>query len=222
MEEILHQELINLAQQILQSKNETSSISKLKENAKNLYETIIVLDYLLRNDQLSEVLFEQDFSENNSEQNTQNHTNATPEKPSENKEQNTKKEEFSENKTFISESKTFVSENKTPTFEELFAQTPTDVVFQKKEPTKTPVKTLNEVANTGQIQIGLNDKIAFVHHLFSANETEFLNAIQTLQHCSSRQQAIQYIEQEIKPRFQWKGKEAYQERFMQIIMKKFN
>lgn len=108
--------------------------------------------------------------------------------------------------------------------EDILSQVPSDPIFEEKSLSKdTPVKTLNDVINTQTFQIGLNDRIAFISHLFEGNEADFSEAVEALKKQPSADVALRFIQEKIKPVFNnWEGKEEYEERFVNIILRKFN
>lgn len=82
-------------------------------------------------------------------------------------------------------------------------------------------KSLNEQLKRG-IQIGLNNRLAFIKHLFDGNADDYNRVLSQLNTLQSRSGAEQFIRNMVKPDYnQWKGKEKYEERFMQIISNRF-
>lgn len=82
-------------------------------------------------------------------------------------------------------------------------------------------RSLNDKLNTG-IKIGLNDRIAFTNQLFQGSSETYNTVLSQLNSMSSFSEVEQFIENEIKPKFNnWNDKEAYEERFMAIIERKF-
>lgn len=85
-----------------------------------------------------------------------------------------------------------------------------------------PPKTINDLP-TNQIQLGLNDRLAFISHLFNGNDKHFSETITLLNSIDDIHYAVRYVQEEIKPAYnQWQGKESYEERFMLAILRKFN
>ncbi len=81
--------------------------------------------------------------------------------------------------------------------------------------------SLNEKPTTG-ISIGLNDKIAFVKHLFGNSDEDYSRVMNQLITFDSFEEAQNFIEDMIKPDYgDWEGKEDYEQRFIEIIEKKF-
>jgi hypothetical protein len=86
------------------------------------------------------------------------------------------------------------------------------------EPQK--VSTLEKQA-TG-IPIGLNDRIAFVKHLFGNSDEDYNRVLNQLITFDSFVEAQNFIEDMVKPDYgDWQGKEEYEQRFLEIIEKKF-
>ncbi|WP_281336968.1 hypothetical protein [Flavobacterium eburneipallidum] len=72
------------------------------------------------------------------------------------------------------------------------------------------------------INIGLNDRIAFVKHLFGNSNEDYARVLNQLITFDSFEEAQNFIEDMVKPDYNnWEGKEDYSERFIQIIEKKF-
>ena len=72
------------------------------------------------------------------------------------------------------------------------------------------------------IPIGLNDRIAFVKHLFGNSDEDYNRVMNQLITFDSFQEAQNFIEDMVKPDYgDWQGKEEYEQRFIEIIEKKF-
>lgn len=83
-------------------------------------------------------------------------------------------------------------------------------------------KSLNERLNTGGIKIGLNDKIAFIKHLFESKNEDYDRVLSQINTAASFNDASDFIQKMVKPDYNnWVGKEEFEERFMQIIESKF-
>ena len=90
--------------------------------------------------------------------------------------------------------------------------------LEKEEP-KTI--TLNDKLTKG-ITIGLNDRIAFVKHLFGGNNEDYNRVLNQLITFDNFQDTKNFIDEMVKPDYNnWDGKEDYEHRFMEIIEKKF-
>ena len=95
-------------------------------------------------------------------------------------------------------------------------------VFDKVSKTEDK-KSLNDSLKAGKINIGLNDKLAFIKQLFDGNEKEYERVISQLNTTSSIQDARQLIQNLVKPDYgNWSGKEDIEQRFMEIIESKFD
>jgi hypothetical protein len=75
---------------------------------------------------------------------------------------------------------------------------------------------------TTGISIGLNDRIAFVKHLFGNSDEDYNRVMNQLITYDSFEEAQNFIEDMVKPDYSdWQGKEEYEQRFIAIIEKKF-
>ncbi len=81
--------------------------------------------------------------------------------------------------------------------------------------------SLNEKLSKG-INIDLNDRIAFVKHLFGNSDEDYNRVLNQLITYDSFDEAQDFIEDMVKPDYNsWEGKEDYAQRFIEIIEKKF-
>lgn len=90
--------------------------------------------------------------------------------------------------------------------------------FEKEEPKSV---TLNDKL-VKEITIGLNDRIAFVKHLFGGNNEDYNRVVNQLITFDTFVETKSFIDEMVKPDYNnWEGKEDYEHRFMEIIEKKF-
>lgn len=81
---------------------------------------------------------------------------------------------------------------------------------------------LNDKISRG-LTIGLNDRVAFMKHLFDDNSEDYNRVLSQLITFDTLQEARNFLDNFVKPDYNdWKGKEEYAERFMEIIEKKFS
>ena len=131
-------------------------------------------------------------------------------------------------------------EPKQISFEDLLGQNYTEPIFDKPSNTVTSspkivkqevvkeaaievekIVSLNE-KSVGVINVGLNDRVAFVKNLFSDSTEDYNRVISQLNTFDTLQEAQEFIEDMVKPDYNnWTGKEEYEERFMEIVAKKF-
>ncbi len=89
-----------------------------------------------------------------------------------------------------------------------------------KDPSRP--KSLNDKLNNG-LSIGLNDRLAFIKHLFNGNSEEYHRVISQLTTMNSAEESTYFLENMVKPDYNnWNGKEIYADRFMGIVEKSFN
>jgi len=110
-------------------------------------------------------------------------------------------------------------ENKMPSLEDELQDTiAVDVVADLFE--NAPKKSLNDKLH-GDIQIGLNDRIAFVKNLFDGSQEDFNRVISQLNTFKTEKEAKKFINKMVKPDYNWSEKEEFEERFMNIVERKF-
>ena len=84
-------------------------------------------------------------------------------------------------------------------------------------------KSLNDRLKANTLNIGLNDKLAFIKHLFEGKAEDYERVLSQVNTSSSFIEASKLIKSIVKPDYNnWIGKEVYEERFMEIIESKFN
>lgn len=84
-------------------------------------------------------------------------------------------------------------------------------------------KSLNDKLKGKRLQIGLNDKLAFIKHLFEGKNEDYDRVISQINTANSLGEARKLILEMVKPDYNnWNGKEEYEERFIEIIEGKFN
>lgn len=84
-------------------------------------------------------------------------------------------------------------------------------------------KSLNDTLKVGGLNIGLNDKIAFIKHLFEGKSEDYDRVLSQLNTFVSHENALNFIQEVVKPDYNnWEGKDEFEARFMEIIEAKFN
>ena len=100
-----------------------------------------------------------------------------------------------------------------------------DLSFEPKEKVSTQKEIIKERLNdkfSKGLQIDLNDRLAFIKHLFDKRPKEYQRAISQISTFQSWNQAKVFILEMVKPDYDnWKGKELYEERFLKIIENNF-
>ncbi len=83
-----------------------------------------------------------------------------------------------------------------------------------------PKKSLNDKIRD-DIQIGLNDRIAFVKNLFDGSQEDFNRVVSQLNSFKTEKEAKKFINKMVKPDYNWADNEEIEERFMTIVERKF-
>ena len=82
--------------------------------------------------------------------------------------------------------------------------------------------TLNDRLSKG-ITIGLNDRVAFMKHLFANSSEDYNRVLSQLITFDTFDEAKSFIENMVRPDYNnWEGKDEYSNRFMEIVEKKFS
>lgn len=93
----------------------------------------------------------------------------------------------------------------------------------KKREAAQEKKSLNDKLKNGGLQIGLNDKLAFIKHLFEGKTEDYDRVVSQINTATTLEEANQFIGELVKPDYNnWEGKEDYEARFIEIIEGKFN
>lgn len=94
-------------------------------------------------------------------------------------------------------------------------------LFAKVEEKTSHIKpSLNDKLQSN-IVVGLNDRIAFVKHLFNHSQADFNRVLSQLNSFKTEKEAKTFIKKMVKPDYDWTDKEEYEERFMELIVRKF-
>lgn len=97
-----------------------------------------------------------------------------------------------------------------------------DPVKKEENGVLTDKKSLNDKLKSGGLKIGLNDKLAFIKHLFNGENEDYDRVISQLNTKESFKNAKDFIETMVKPDYNnWSNKEEFETRFMEIIEAKF-
>ena len=109
--------------------------------------------------------------------------------------------------------------------EELFQQTAQPPIFEKKEAVEEEKKTsiiedkprINDRFSK-DLKIDLNDRIAFIKHLFNNENSDYQRVIRQIFTYSTLDEAKAFINEMVKPEYNnWLGKDTYEERFFSVI-----
>jgi len=87
----------------------------------------------------------------------------------------------------------------------------------EKSPEK---KSLNDALQMN-LQIGLNDRIAFVKNLFDGSQGDFNRVVSQINSFKTEKEAKKFINKMVKPDYDWSSQEEYEERFISLIERKF-
>lgn len=269
MKKTIEAELKDLAKKILEDDQE-SSVLKLKQQAKGLYEKLTVLAFTEEN-----LASFSNPSEKEEEITTPAEIVTEKEEPvqeekateeSESVQEEEEKDEYLPDGTEYNESA--ITEPNTEKIKDIVAQMPPEtsrmdtmlehiisqqpVEEQQKAPEKPAEKSKPEFRNVGVdydnlpdfepvkrqgqdrpkslndrlkkgMNIGLNDRLAFIKHLFDGKTADYNRVISQLNTFDSVEEAEKFIQMVVKPDYKyWVGKEEYEEKFMRRVENKFS
>jgi hypothetical protein len=113
-----------------------------------------------------------------------------------------------------------VEESRGLTLEEELEDTiPVDVMANLFEPVKGA--SLNDKLKTN-LQIGLNDRIAFVKNLFEGSQEDFNRVISQLNTLKTEKEAKKFINKMVKPDYNWSEHEDLENRLLAIVERRFS
>ncbi len=241
MKKTLEDELMSLAHRILHLRG-GNEVEELKNAAGELYEKLTVLAFAekhfsasqpsigkkeietaLRDEAALKVTEKEEKKEEHQVEETQP---VTKEKTEPNK-----KEKAAEEKNVQTEDdirNIAVNYDDLPQFEPVTEIVPPTVttkneVNAQKAKTKNQLnprkKSLNESLNYG-LSFGLNDRLAFIKNLFEGNAADFDRVISQLNTLQNFVEAKVFIEEQIKPDYNWQEKEVFEERFYTALAQK--
>lgn len=229
MKRKLKEELVKMATNIITSRGLTE-IPELYEAAKSLYEKLAVLKFIDEN--LKDI--EVDVSKNVIAAKFEMMANAVINENRSVPESNPHQEDIIT--PGIDTIKDMVSEMpSSPAVDQFFAEfvaKPQTIKNDKDE--VTPIlkhdhkngenkKSLNDKLTKKEISVGLNDRLAFVKHLFNDSQEDFNRVISQLNTIDTHERSVAFIDNMVKPDYNnWTGKEEYESRFMVFVDRRFS
>ncbi len=105
----------------------------------------------------------------------------------------------------------------------------TEKTIEKKAPTsiaeraqvENKKKSLHTQLASKGLKFGLNDRLAYVKHLFEGNTDDFNRVVSQINTLESWDEANDFIENMIKPDYNWEEKAEFEERFVAQVKTKF-
>ncbi len=214
-------EIKNLAKEIENSSNLNTSV--LKNKVSELYNKLVVLEFLedsiasVEESQVEKLQVEETRIEEEIIESTTNKISDVLD---------FSKEEEEEEVEIIVEVETI--NNYTESTENVNEEITTSDTIEKIDSTKSlnesidaKKSSLHEELKKNYIQIGLNDRIAFVKRLFDGSQQDFHRVLSQVNTFSTIDEVKEFIDTMVRPEHNWENQEEYAERFMEIIEVKF-
>ncbi len=226
MKRKLKEELVKMSTDIITSRN-LNEITDLYEAAKSLYEKLAVLKFIDQN--LKDV--EVDVSKNTIAAKFETMATAVLNENKSVPESNPHEEDIitpgmDTIKDMVSEMRGNIP------VDEVFAEFMAKPEFMKKEiSAPTPAKSYGEESKSRiqsdkhgkEIKMDLNDRLAFVKHLFNNSAEDLNRVVSQLNTIDTEERSVAFIVNMVKPDYNhWVGKEEYEIRFMALIERRFS
>lgn len=229
MKRKLKEELVKMSTDIITSRD-LNEITELYEASRNLYEKLAVLKFI--EDKLNDI--EVDVSKNVIAAKFEKMANAVLNVDSSVPESNPHEEDIitpgmQTIKDMVSEmpndvdvdqvlAEFMAKPNLMKNDKELF-EPETDSKSDKEE----KVRSLNDKLAEKELKIDLNNRLAFVKHLFNKSTEDYNRVLSQLNTIETEERSIAFIKNMVKPDYNnWEGKEEYEARFMALIERKFS
>ncbi|MDP3353135.1 MAG: hypothetical protein Q8S44_05280 [Flavobacteriaceae bacterium] len=94
-------------------------------------------------------------------------------------------------------------------------------LFEKSVRVEQKSVSLNDKLNNSAIQVGLNDRIAFVKYLFNGSQEDYNRVLSQLNSFDTEDDAKDFLLNIVKPDYYWNDKLEYEQRFLFLIERKF-
>jgi hypothetical protein len=229
MKRKLKEELVKMSTDIITSRN-LNEITELYEASKNLYEKLAVLKFI--EEKLSDI--EVDVTKNVIAAKFETMANAVLNVDSSVPESNPHDEDIitpgmQTIKDMVSEmpndasvdevlAEFMAKPNVIKNDKELFEPQTGKAAYKEEK-----VKSLNDKLAEKELKIDLNNRLAFVKHLFNKSTEDYNRVLSQLNTIDTEERSIAFIKNMVKPDYNnWEGKEEYEERFMALIERKFS
>ena len=98
-------------------------------------------------------------------------------------------------------------------------------LFEPEKSSGLKKKVSNSYPNypSREIKVDLNDRLAFVKHLFGNSTEDYNRVISQLNTIDTEERSIAFIVNMVKPDYNnWEGKDDYETRFMALIQRRFS
>jgi len=225
MKRKLKEELIKMSTDIITSRN-INEITELYEASKNLYEKLAVLKFI--EEKLNDI--EVDVSKSQIASKFEKMANSVLHVDSSVPESNPHEEDIitpgmQTIKDMVSEMPSNVEVDEVLSE---FLEKPNLIkndkeLFEPQSIKEEKLKSLNDKLGDKELKIDLNNRLAFVKHLFNGNMEDYNRVLSQLNTIDTEERSISFIKNMVKPDYNnWDGKDEYEERLMGLIERRFS
>ena len=217
----LREELIKLSTEIITAR-EDSDLTQLYDKAKEIYEKLAVLKFI--DEKLADV--QVDVSKNVIATRFEKVANAVLSGNLSVPESNPHEEDIMT--PGMDTIKHMVSEMPSEAaLEQVFAEFVAKPEYMKNDKEQVTPKEVARPQSLNDklakdLHVGLNDKLAFVKHLFNNSMEDYTRVLSQLNTIDTEERSIAFINNMVKPEYNnWEGKEEYEARFVSLIERRF-
>lgn len=225
MKRKLKEELIKMSTDIITSRN-INEITELYEASRNLYEKLAVLKFI--EEKLNDI--EVDVSKSQIASKFEKMANSVLHVDSSVPESNPHEEDIitpgmQTIKEMVSEMPSNVEVDEVLSE---FLEKPNLIkndkeLFEPQSIKEEKLKSLNDKLGDKELKIDLNNRLAFVKHLFNENMEDYNRVLSQLNTIDTEERSISFIKNMVKPDYNnWEGKDEYEERLMGLIERRFS
>ncbi len=215
---------INQLNELLKAIEDTHDYSSLRETVAEIYEEVLVLEFTeTRKKELNKILLQVEKRVSGSSPEVEVKVAAS------------QRVETAEEKpqAFMSDEikvvpipqgppkPNHIKEDSTPAKAEEPQEVKSKPVAVEKPRVEKKLASVNDRANQGPLKLGLNDRIAFVKHLFNGSQEDLsrvLNQLNTMTSISEVEDFLQAVKADYN---NWEGKEEYEERLVEMLTVRF-
>lgn len=94
-------------------------------------------------------------------------------------------------------------------------------LFEKSVRVEPKSVSLNDKLQNSAIQVGLNDRIAFVKYLFNGSQEDYNRVLSQLNSFETESDSKDFLLNIVKPDYNWNDKQEYEQRLLFLIERKF-
>ena len=96
-----------------------------------------------------------------------------------------------------------------------------EAIIEAPSTKETSNDFLNKKFASGEMKVGLNDRIAFVKHLFRQSTEDFNRVLSQINSFESYDETLIFLDHMVAPEYGWRDKQEYVKRFKVLVAMRF-